>query len=101
MPPRKTRARQDHYATPVIVIERRVIVATIEQDPHGEHPMLRAAFMAASDALADSLTDERSFDRLEFTHGDHRFTVAAEPENPKTPEAAEPFGDSWDDPAGE
>lgn len=68
-----------------IVIERRVTVAVITADDEGgepEHPMLRAAFMAASDALADGLTDSHASDHVEFTYGGHRFHAFAEPTEP-------------------
>lgn len=72
------RARQDRYDTPSVVIERRIVVAEIAADPHGEHPMLRAALMAAADVLIESLRIDTG-DRLEFRHGSHTFAVTATP----------------------
>jgi hypothetical protein len=63
----------------VIVIERREHVATIGQDPSGEHPMLRAAFMAASDYIANN-ADGRNPIALEWKHGPGTFVAAYTPE---------------------
>lgn len=62
-----------------IIIERRVVVAEVTATDDGEHPMLRAAFMAASDAIADKLRDASDSDSVEFVYGGHRFRAVAEP----------------------
>jgi len=78
-PPLRPRETPTHLRdTPApIVIERRVVVAAIEHDPHGEHPMMHAAVMAASDAIADSLVNDTSEDNLEFVTGGHRIDISA------------------------
>lgn len=76
---KRTPAQQQDYDR--IVIERRMVVATIERDPDDTRGlnMLQAAYVAACDAMCDALTDARSSDRVEFVYGDHRFTASAEP----------------------
>lgn len=69
---------QDTSLPDAIVIERREVVGIIAPDSHGEHPMMRAAFMAVSDAMADSLSNQDS-QRYEFTHGSHTFEFHANP----------------------
>jgi hypothetical protein len=77
------------YGEQEIVIERREIVARIQEDPESEHPMLRAAFMAVSDNLAHTITESES-QSYEFTHGGHKFSFSATPVD-----APEQGSDAW------
>lgn len=55
--PKTARTRPDEGPV-VIKIEHRVLVAEIVEDPHGDQPPLRAAFMAASDFIAEQAERE-------------------------------------------
>ena len=90
-PPLRPRETPKHPRdTPApIVIERRVVVATIEHDPHGENLLRRAALMAASDAIADSLVNDTSEDHLEFVIGGHRIDISATAIHPNGEPVAE------------
>lgn len=60
-----------------IIVERRVRVAEIHGGG-GDHPPLRAAFMAVSDFLAEHYEDPH--DRLTFDFAGATFTIMKSPE---------------------
>lgn len=67
---------------PLIKIIRHQIVAEIVADPHGDHPPLRAAFMAASDYIAEEAGPGATPVSVEFEYlgGTFRAGYAPTPE---------------------
>lgn len=80
----KSAVRKSVVDSPVI-IERREVVTTIHPDTRGEHPMLRAAFMAASDYIAEHEHDntvslEWIYEGTVFRASSERLSVPVEAE---------------------
>jgi hypothetical protein len=61
-----------------ITIVREITVGQVRFNPDSDETMLQVAFRVAGDAMADALAPGKP-DRIRFFHGEHTFTITADP----------------------